>query len=29
MALTGPPLGAAIGRLAAAELDLLPAEGPE
>jgi multicomponent Na+:H+ antiporter subunit G len=29
MALTGPPLGAAIGRLAAAELDLLPAEVPE
>jgi multicomponent Na+:H+ antiporter subunit G len=29
LVLTGPPLGAAIGRLAAAELDLLPAEGPE
>jgi multisubunit Na+/H+ antiporter MnhG subunit len=29
LALTGPPLGAAIGRLAAAELDLLPAESPQ
>ena len=29
LALTGPPLGAAIGRLAAAELDLAPAESPQ
>jgi multicomponent Na+:H+ antiporter subunit G len=29
LALTGPPLSAAIGRLAAAELDLLPAESPQ
>jgi multicomponent Na+:H+ antiporter subunit G len=29
LALTGPPLGAAIGRLAAAEQDLLPAESPQ
>jgi multicomponent Na+:H+ antiporter subunit G len=29
LALTGPPLGAAIGRLAAAELDLLPTESPQ
>jgi multisubunit Na+/H+ antiporter MnhG subunit len=29
MALTGPPLSTAIGRLAAAELDLVPAEAPE
>jgi multisubunit Na+/H+ antiporter MnhG subunit len=29
LALTGPPLSAAIGRLAAVELDLLPAESPQ
>jgi hypothetical protein len=29
LALTGPPLGAAIGRLGAAEADLLPPEDPE
>jgi multisubunit Na+/H+ antiporter MnhG subunit len=29
LALTGPPLGAAIGRLAAAEQGLLPAESPQ
>ena len=29
LALTGPPLSAAIGRLAAVEVDLLPAESPQ
>jgi multicomponent Na+:H+ antiporter subunit G len=29
LALTGPPLGAAIGRLAAAEQGLLPPESPQ
>jgi multisubunit Na+/H+ antiporter MnhG subunit len=29
LALTGPPLGAAIARLAAGEADLVPAETPE